>query len=163
MAHLYELTKDYEELFVDIDNFVDENGEVKAEFNDKLNELTDGIREKAINIAEFIKRLDNDEEAYAKEIARLTALKKRTTKKKEYLKQYLINNLTHAQIDKVEDIRATLSFRETEKVEVNLEELPKRYCRQTFEADKIKLKELLKQGKKIKGAGIIVSKSLIIK
>lgn len=163
MAHLYELTKNYEELFNNIENFIDENGEVKPEFSEELNNLTDGIREKAVNIAEFIKRIECDEEAYAKEIARLTALKKRATKKKDYLKAYLLDNLKYANIEKVEDIRATISFRASESVVANLEELPKKYCRQTFEADKTMLKELLKQGKKIKGAELVVKQNIIIK
>lgn len=164
MAKLYELRNDYESALLEIDQYIDEDGVISEEYNDLLNGIKDDIRTKSVNVAEFIKRLIADEELYAKEIERLTTLKKRTSKKIEYYKNYLTSALQTAEIDKVEDVKATISFKTAERLEIGEKAvIPKKYQVVTLKPDKTAIKKAIQQGKTFKDVKIVEVKHIQIK
>lgn len=164
MAKLYELRTEYEEAIANIENYINEDGEISAEYTELLNGIEDNIKDKAESVAEFIKRLLADKEQYKAEIKRLQALEKKTDKQIEFYKQYLTSALQTANIDKVEGIKATISFRQSERVEISEEAvIPKKYQVVSFTPDKTAIKNAILQGKKIKGVEIVKVNNIQIK
>lgn len=164
MAKLYELRNDYEKLLNDFDNYIDENGEINPQYFELLNKLEDDLRTKAIGVAEFVKRLESDVNAYATEIARLTALKKRALTKIDFYKKYLSSAMQGANIERIDDVKATISFTSSERVVIDTNAvIPKKFTIQTFTPDKKAIKGAIAQGKKFKGVRIEKSKNIQIK
>ena len=164
MAKLYELRTEYEEAIANIENYINEDGEISTEYTELLNGIEDNIKDKAESVAEFIKRLVADKEQYKAEIKRLQALEKKTDKQIEFYKQYLTSALQTANIDKVEGIKATISFRQSERVEISEEAvIPKKYQVVSFTPDKTAIKNAILQGKKIKGVEIVKVSNIQIK
>lgn len=164
MAKLYELRNEYEEAIANIENYINEEGEISTEYTELLNGIEDNIKDKAESIAEFIKRLLADKEQYKAEIKRLQALEKKTDKQIEFYKQYLTSALQTANIDKVEGIKATISFRQSERLEIGEDAvIPKKYQVVSFTPDKTAIKTAILQGKKFKGVEIIKVSNIQIK
>ena len=164
MAKLYELRHEYETALSCIEDFIDENGEISEEYTTMLNGIEDNIKAKATSVAEFVKRLIADKEQYDQEIARLTANKKRIEKQIEFYKTYLTNALTVANIDKVEDIKANISFISSKRLEIGENAvIPKKYHIVSLKPDKTAIKTAILQGKKIKGCEIVTTKNIQIK
>lgn len=164
MAKLYELRTEYEEAIANIENYINEDGEISTEYTELLNGIEDNIKDKAESVAEFIKRLLADKEQYKAEIKRLQALEKKTDKQIEFYKQYLTSALQTANIDKVEGIKATISFRQSERVEISEEAvIPKKYQVVSFTPNKTAIKNAILQGKKIKGVEIVKVSNIQIK
>lgn len=164
MAKLYELRTEYEEAIANIENYINEDGEISTEYTELLNGIEDNIKDKAESVAEFIKRLLADKEQYKAEIKRLQALEKKTDKQIEFYKKYLTNALQTANIDKVEGIKATISFRHSERVEIGEDAvIPKKYQVVSFTPDRTAIKNAILQGKKIKGVEIVKVSNIQIK
>ena len=164
MAKLYELRNEYEEAIANIENYINEEGEISTEYTELLNGIEDNIKDKAESVAEFIKRLLADKEQYKAEIKRLQALEKKTDKQIEFYKQYLTSALQTANIDKVEGVKATISFIQSERVEIGEEAvIPKKYQVATFKPDKTAIKTAILQGKKFKGVEIVKVSNIQIK
>lgn len=164
MAKLYELRTEYEEAIANIENYINEDGEISAEYTELLNGIEDNIKDKAESVAEFIKRLLADKEQYKAEIKRLQALEKKTDKQIEFYKTYLTSALQTANIDKVEGIKATISFRQSERVEISEDAvIPKKYQVVSFTPNKTAIKNAILQGKKIKGVEIVKVSNIQIK
>ena len=164
MAKLYELKNEYESALNNFEQFIDENGEILPEYTKLLNGIEDNIKTKAVSVAEFIKRLTADSEQYEQEIKRLTALLKKVEKQIEFYKNYLSSALEVANVDKVEDIKATITFKKAERLEISENAvIPKKYQVVTLKPDKTAIKTAILQGKKFKGCEIVTVKHIQIK
>ena len=159
---LYEINKQIEAL---IDP---ETGEI-AEGNafDQLEMMRD---EKLENIALWIKDLSAEEDAIAKEISNLKERKEKAAKKQESLKTLLLRELNG---QKFSTPRCAISFRRSQKVEVDEEQFLKWALEEDYgdeylrfklpEIDKQLLKERLKDGVEIPYARLTENTSVQIK
>ena len=106
---LYELSKDYENLILAI-----ENGEVPEEaIADTLESIELMLDDKADNIACWIKQLTAEAEAIKAEEDKLKARRTAKLNRAERLTEYLAECLTNAGRTKIETARNVISFRKT--------------------------------------------------
>lgn len=159
---LYEIKN---EIINAIENAVDpETGEISDNMYAYLDELTLARDEKAENIALWIKNLDADAKAIKEEAKALAARAKAAENKAERLKSYLGYCLGG---DKLSTPRVAISYRKSQKVEVDenrLAEIPEQYLRHKDpEVDKTAVKEALKAGETVPGCTLVDNVSMIIK
>lgn len=106
---LYELSKDYENLILAI-----ENGDIPEEaIADTLESIELMLDEKADNIACWIKQLTAEAEAIKAEEDKLKARRTAKLNRAERLTEYLAECLTNAGRTKIETARNVISFRKT--------------------------------------------------
>lgn len=104
---LYELSKDYENLILAI-----ENGDIPEEaIADTLESIELLLDEKADNIACWIKQLTAEAEAIKAEEDKLKARRTAKLNRAERLTEYLAECLTNAGRTKIETARNVISFR----------------------------------------------------
>lgn len=146
MATLYELTG----IFLQIDE-MDIDDETKLDTLDSI-DWEHGFSEKIENCIKVIRNKDARVEAYKAEIKRLEALKKSESKAIEEIKKRISEAMQLTGHDKLDTTLFKVGFRKSEAVVVDETKLPKKYQVATYKPDKKTLKELLKSGKRIKGA-----------
>ena len=157
MATLYELTGQ----FLDIYNLeLDE--ETKLDTLDSIDWETE-YETKVENYIKVMKNLEADVEARKNEIKRLTKLNKADEKKKEHLKDTLSASMSLTGHERVDTPLFKVSFRKSQVVEADETVLPEAYKIATWEADKKRLKEDLKNGLEIIGASLVERKNLSIR
>ena len=162
MATLYEIKGELDNCFKQDDMVVNgQTGEVfDGSYLDHLNmELTDKID----NIAAFIKNLTADNGNCDEQIAYFQNRKKQNTKRIEWLKKYLADNLG---AKKYVTKRAEVSFRSTKAVEiVDEDKLPDEYkkIKTTYTPDKKSIKQAIESGNPVEGAELVVRRSTIVK
>ena len=106
---LYELSKDYENLMLAI-----ENGDVPEEaIADTLESIELMLDDKADNIACWIKQLTAEAEAIKAEEDKLKARRTAKLNRAERLTEYLAECLTNAGRTKIETARNVIAFRKT--------------------------------------------------
>lgn len=164
---LRELTEELEKAFEAFYNSTDEEtGEIDVEAKKQLEDLKVAWNEKVIALAEFIKRIRGDIEAYKVEIDRLIKIKKSLENKEEFLKSVLDENMCARKLSNFDDVSCKISYRKSEKVEVeDLDRLPEEFKKSitTINPDKIAIKDALKQGLKVEGAVLVESANIQIK
>lgn len=165
---LYELVSDFNEFMARV-----EEGDVPEEaIVDTLESIELAIEAKADNLACFLKNLDAEITAIKIEENRLA--ERRRSKEKTYarVKEYLAENLHRAGVDKMETIRAKITFRKSESVEIGDEDAFIEWAEKerdellTYSApgiNRIAIKRALKGGDEIPGASIVISQNLQIK
>lgn len=146
MAKLYELTG----IFLEIDE-MDVDDETKLDTLDSINWEHD-FSEKIENCIKVIRNKDARIESYKTEIKRLQALKSSEEKAVERIKSSISEAMRLTQHDKLDTTLFKVGFRKSEAVVVDETKLPKKYQVATYKPDKKTIKELLKSGKRIKGA-----------
>jgi disulfide oxidoreductase YuzD len=155
---LFELTEQYNQ----VRNLIDEDVDNET-LQDTLESLQGAIEEKLDNIAFIVREMDYQISALDEEAKRMRAKKERLETQKDGLKNYILQQLQHADLRKVKTAKNTIYTRITRKVEVdNLAELDSEYIRVTEkkEADKKKLKEAIDSGQEVKGVRIVESESV---
>jgi len=90
-------------------------------------------------------------------------MKKAETKWVDYLKKKLVNA-----VELFGDVHlglTTITTRPSQSVEIDMDKLPKEYkvTKVTFQADKNKIKEAIKDGEDVKGASLVDKLNLRIK
>lgn len=146
MATLYELTGQFLEIYnMDIDD------ETKLDTLEAIDWTTD-YETKVEGYIKVIKSLEADIEARKNEKKRLDGLNKSDQTKIDNLKAALAVSMTETGQTKVDTTLFKVGFRKSEAVVVDETKLPKKYQVATYKPDKKTLKELLKSGKRIKGA-----------
>lgn len=146
MAKLYELTG----IFLEIDE-MDVDDKTKLDTLDSIDWEHD-FSEKIENCIKVIRNKDARIEAYKAEIKRLQALKSSEEKAVERIKNSISEAMHLTQHDKLETTLFKVGFRKSKAVVVDETKLPKKYQVATYKPDKKTIKELLKSGKRIKGA-----------
>lgn len=89
MSNLYEIANSYQSLMRDIM----EQDEISPEMLNQLNSVESDIKEKAVNVAAFIKNLESEAEGIEKAVKTMNERYSRIFKKAQSLKEYLKNNL----------------------------------------------------------------------
>lgn len=148
MATLYELTGQFLEIYnMDIDD------ETKLDTLEAI-DWTSDYETKVEGYVKVIKSLEADIEARKNEKKRLDGLNKSDQTKIDNLKAALAASMTETGQTKVDTTLFKVGFRKSEAVVVDETKLPKKYQVATYKPDKKTLKELLKSGKRIKGAAL---------
>ena len=154
---LIDLSKQYESLLYKL--------EQEEEFNleSELDASAEALEEKLESCGWLFRNLEAESEAYAKEAKRLADKAKSRAGASERLKKY-IGYCLHGQACKTKNFN--YSFRASEQVEViNLEILPEQFLREkiTIEPNKELIKQTLKNGGDVPGAGLLKNFNLQIK
>lgn len=154
---LYELTETYGALLsLDIE---------ESDLTAALEELQGTVAEKAEGIAMVMRTLEAEQNAYKIEIDRLKSLSDQAKKKSDSMKDYLAYNLQQMNIDKLDAGLFKFSFRKSESVVIDNQELiPKEFIKEkvTYSPDKTALKKALKDGV-VDGCHIESKKNLQVK
>lgn len=157
---LYELADKYKEL--------SEREDLDPEvLQDTLDSINDAIEDKADNIAAWIDELTNAAKRKKAKADEWKASAKADLNRAESLKQYLIQELTHAGKKKMETDRFLLSTRNNAPSTVIDDEtlIPDTFknTKVTESVDKTAIKEAIKLGKDVPGAHLQASQSITIK
>lgn len=167
---LYELTANYKEVLDMMNTVPDESSEAGEEqrkvFTDTLDAIKDDMKVKVDNITRFIANKEADIDGYDKEIKRLTALKKSTEQKIEWLKDYTMYQLEIAKIKKLETGTFVVSIRNSKSVQItDAKQLPDKFIHKTLteKPDKKLIKDALKIGENVPGAVLAENHSLNIR
>lgn len=159
MSTLYELTGIFQEIYqMDIDD------ETKADTLEAIDWNEDFVT-KVEGYSKVIKTLDGDELALDEEIKRLQARKKTIQNRKQYLKVNLQTAMETTGNERVKTALFNVSVANSKaSVVVDEEKLSTRYMIKTVtvKPDKKQLYDLLKAGKKIRGAELQPNRSLRI-
>ena len=164
MSSLYEIDKAYMSA---LNNFTvdEETGEVF--FNDEeIQKLEDDFKNKADNIACYIKDLSALNDAIKAEKAELDARYKANDAKINRLRCYLSQSLEMREMRNLETPRNKLSFRKSTSVVISDEKLvPTQFIKTvvTEKVDKKAISDALKKGELIEGCYLLESNNLQIK
>ena len=139
-------------------------GELTPELEQALMITEANLQEKAINYGYVIKSFESEVDIIDEEIKRLNALKKARINAVEKLK----NNISDAmQLFGILEVKAPtfkMNFRKSESVEI-YDGLDKEFIveKVSYQPDKIAIKNAIKEGRTVNGAGIIINYNLQIK
>ncbi|AIG43869.1 TPA: siphovirus Gp157 family protein [Streptococcus suis] len=159
MASIYELTG----IFKQIAEMEGIDEETKLDTLESL-DWTEQFEEKVENTVKVIKNKEADVDQLKEEIDRLTKRKKSIENDITRLKTGLQGAFEITGHEKVKTLLFTVSLANNQpSVVVDEDLLPKKYFIQTLKPDKTAIKELLKAGKKVKGAVLQESRSLRIR
>jgi hypothetical protein len=124
------------------------------------------LSEKSVNYAKVIRNKEADSVAIENEIKRLKAMMDANDRVVDRMKLAVRDAMLASGIDKIESSLFKLSLRRSEAVEVvNIDQLPESLVtvKKTVSADKVKIKEAIKNGVPVEGAVIVENFSLQIK
>ena len=159
MASIYELTG----IFKQIAEMEGIDEETKLDTLESI-DWTEQFEEKVENTVKVIKNKEADVNQLKEEIDRLTKRKKSIENDITRLKTGLQGAFEITGHEKVKTLLFTVSLANNQpSVIVDEDLLPKKYFIQTLKPDKTAIKELLKAGKKVKGAVLQESRSLRIR
>ncbi|HFI0026094.1 TPA: siphovirus Gp157 family protein [Streptococcus suis] len=159
MASIYELTG----IFKQIAEMEGIDEETKLDTLESI-DWTEQFEEKVENTVKVIKNKEAEKKQLKEEIDRLTARYKSIDNDITQLKTGLQGAFEITGHEKVKTLLFTVSLAKNQpSVVVDEELLPKKYFVQKLTPDKTTIKELLKAGKKVKGAELQESRSLRIR
>ena len=124
------------------------------------------LSDKSMNYAKVIRNKEADSDAIDNEIKRLKAMKESNDRVIDRMKDAVRNAMLASGIDKIESSLFKLSLRRSEAVEVvNIDQLPESLTvvKKMESADKVKIKEAIKNGILVEGAVIVENFNLTIK
>jgi len=124
------------------------------------------LSEKSINYAKVIRNLEADSDAIDNEIKRLKAMKEAKDRAIDRMKEAVREAMLASGIDTIDSSLFKLSLRRSESVEVvNIDQLPENLIvvKKTVSADKVKIKEAIKNGIPVEGAVLLENFNLSIK
>ena len=159
--NLYEITREALELASLL-----ETEELTPELEELLVINQEQLQAKAGNYAKVIANIQGDSDAIDAEIKRLKAMKESKDRAVTRLKDAVKNAMMVSGIDKIESPLFKLSLRRSESVEVEVPEalpIDWQVKKVTITADKVAIKQAIKEGYAITGARIIENFSLQIK
>ena len=160
MTQLYVLTQSYNQLLEML-----EEGENEAITN-TLEAIQEDIEDKAENIAKIIRTLDADVNVLKEEEKRMADRRRSLENKRDYLKEYLQQQLEFAGLQKIKRPTLTVAIQNNPpSVEVLDETLiPSHYMiPQPSKVDKKSILSLLKDGQNIPGVEMKQSRSVRIR
>lgn len=169
---LYEITKELEKLESMYElAYNEETGEInELEFNELQameEEMKNLLSNKADAIIKFVKNMDSDMVVLKEEEKRLKERREKLEKKKEWLKNYLMENMLKLGYTKVESTYGTLSTRKSKSTIINeniIAKDPRYWSVETKDKfDKNKIKKLIESGEEVVGAYIQENVSVVIK
>ena len=159
--NLYEITHEAQYLAALL-----ETEELTPELEELLVINQEQLQAKAGNYAKVIANIQGDSDAIDAEIKRLKAMKESKDRAVTRLKDAVKNAMMVSGIDKIESPLFKLSLRRSEAVEVEVPEalpIDWQVKKVTITADKVAIKQAIKDGYAITGARIIENFNLQIK
>lgn len=158
MASLYELTGQFLTIYqLDIDD------ETKADTLEAI-DWQEQFEQKAEGYAHVIKNSEADVAMYKAEEESFKAKKQAAQKKLDYVKDNIMAAMNVTGQTEVKSGALIIKIaKNPESVKVNENDLPKNILQKVTLAPDKTLKELLKSGKKVKGAELIRTEKLVIK
>jgi heme oxygenase len=124
------------------------------------------LSDKSMNYAKVIRNLEADSDAIDHEIKRLKGMKEAKDRAIDRMKEAVRQAMLSAGIDKIESSLFKLSLRRSEAVEVvNIDQLSESLVvvKKMVSADKVKIKEQIKNGIPVEGAVLVENFNLQIK
>ena len=160
MRKLFDINEDIRQALEELE--VDEDGVVVSGDLERISALRLEREEKLEAVALYWKELNIEAEALKKESEVLLERARIALKQADGLKTYLVSNL-HG--EELKTSRTAITYRKSEAVVIDEELLPKKYFvkKVTETPDKKTIKELLKEGKTIKGAELETRSNIQIK
>lgn len=160
MRKLFDINEDIRRALEELE--VDEDGVVVSGDLERISALKLEREEKLEAVALYWKELNVEAEALKKESEVLLERARVALKQADGLKMYLLSNLNG---EPFKTLRTAITYRKSEAVVIDEKLLPKKYfVKKITEApDKKTIKELLKEGKTIKGAELETRSNIQIK
>jgi len=124
------------------------------------------LTQTSIDYAKVIRNKEADSDAIENEIKRLKAMKESNDRIIDRMKLAVKDAMLASGIDKIESSLFKLSLRRSEAVEViSIDQLPESLVvvKKTVSADKVKIKEAIKNGVPVEGAVLVENFNLNIK
>lgn len=160
--NIYQIKEDYLSILEEISTA---EGELTPELEAKLTINEQELKEKSVNYACYIKKLEADNDIIKAEIERLKGLQSSNNSKIERLEKNVADAMLLYKVDKIETPILKLSFRKSESVNVLDEsKLSDNFftTKITKTVSKTAIKDALKNGA-VEGAEIVVNYNLQIK
>jgi hypothetical protein len=160
---LYEIADRYSFLLNDL--YDHETGVVNEATLARLNDLSDSMETKAINITMLFKELEATADAIEKERQAMQKREKALKNQIASLKDYLRSNMERCEINKIECPQFVIALQKNPcSVEItNEDEVPKEYTKVSIDLDIAKIKDELKNGVVIPGARLVQGSSVRIR
>ena len=156
---IYELTRNYQNLEVLLDNESVDNAVLKEE----MDKIVDTIGVKFTNIQKIITNYKAIAEKQKEEEDTIRKKRQANEKKIEVLREYMLTNLEKLENKKLKTDSYTFSTKKVESVIVDLDLLTEEYYKITKTADKTKIKQDIKSGKEVNGAKIHIKNCLNVR
>lgn len=156
---IYELTRNYQNLEVLLDNESVDNAVLKEE----MDKIVDTIGVKFTNIQKIITNYKAIAEKQKEEEDKIRKKRQSNEKKIEVLREYMLTNLEKLENKKLKTDSYTFSTKKVESVIVDLDLLTEEYYKITKTADKTKIKQDIKSGKEVNGAKIHIKNCLNVR
>ena len=154
MVALWEISEEVQNLENKINQIL-ENEELTDEEKDEQTQevfqqylnTEENFKEKAENVAHFIKNQEALAKARKEEAKRIQELAKQAENKANRLREYLKEQMKNTNNDKIEGVKTKLSIRKKQpelNIKVPYHKLPKEFCDVVYKPDKTKIKSYLK-------------------
>jgi len=162
MANLFQISQEFANM---ANSLIESGGELTPEIEAALHINREELEVKSQGYGFVIRQMDAENDIIDQEIDRLKALKESRKKAIERMKALLVSTFQLYQIDEVKTPLMKLSLRRAESIEVEPDELDKKFFNTTVTEtpDKGAIKEAIKGGEIVTGAYISVNYSLQIK
>lgn len=162
---MFEIKEEIRHLLENLYTEADEDGCVSDETMAALEALNEAKEDKMESIALYYKEMQAEADAIKAEAENLANRAKSTQKKADSLKAYLSRILQEDGMEKFSTARVKVTFRSSEAVIVDEDNVSKTYLKKNIKyvADKTAIKEALKAGKKVKGAYLETRQNIQIK
>jgi hypothetical protein len=160
---IYQIEQSYNQL---AEELIDNGGELTPELSEALAITEEQLQNKSVAYSFVIKQIDSEVDIIDAEIKRLQAMKKTRENASERLKANIKHAMELFNIDEIKTPLVKINFRKSEAVEVDdVNQLPAPYkvVKVTEQADKVAIKEAIKNGADIIGCRIATHRNLQIK
>jgi hypothetical protein len=160
---IYQIEQSYNQL---AEELIDNGGELTPELSEALAITEEQLQNKSVAYSFVIKQIDSEVDIIDAEIKRLQAMKKTRENASERLKANIKHAMELFNIDEIKTPLVKINFRKSEAVEVDdVNQLPAPYkvVKVTEQADKMAIKEAIKNGADIIGCRIVANRNLQIK
>lgn len=160
---LYDLADHYQHLLTEL--YDDETGEINEQALDKINELTDPIETKCINMVRLFKSLEAQQKAIEAERKAMAKREQAFKNQVVRLKDYLLDNMEKCKISKIECPQFVINLQKN-PVALDIfdaDQIPENYKKVIVDTDDPKIKEALQKGIEIPGARLVQRSSIRIR
>ena len=160
---LYQIEQNYLQL---AEELIENGGDLTPELSESLAITEEQLQNKSVAYSFVIKEMDGEIEIIENEIKRLQAMKKARENASERLKSNIKQAMQLFNIEEIKTPLVKINFRNSESVEVDdVNALPNVYktVKVTETADKVTIKEAIKNGVDIIGCRIVKNKNLQIR
>ena len=159
---LYTIEQNYLTL---VENLIDNGGELTPELETELAITKQDLQNKGVCYGFIVKELEGNIDLIDLEIKRLNALKKPLVNSIDRLKNNLSNAMQMFEVTELKTPLLKINFRKSESVEVtDIDLLDADFVKTTITkaADKVAIKEAIKQGENVQGAVLVTNQNLQI-